>query len=43
MTFKTIKANYDKGLWTKQMVKIAVYKGILSEKQYEIITGEEFF
>ena len=26
MNFKTIKRNFDKGLWSKQMVKMAVRK-----------------
>lgn len=42
MTFKIIKKNYDKGLWNKAMVKIAVEKGVISEGQYKEITGETF-
>ena len=33
---------YKQGLWTKKMVADAVKKGILSEKEYEEITGEEY-
>lgn len=40
MNFKTIKRNYDKGLWSKAMVKMAVRKGVISAKDYEQITGE---
>ena len=40
MHFATIKRNYDHGLWSKQMVKMAVRKGIITKEQYEEITGE---
>lgn len=40
MTFEQIKANYDRGLWSKQMVKLAVGRVITAE-QYEQITGEK--
>lgn len=42
MTFEMIKKNYDRGLWNKQMVKIAVAKGIITEEQYKEITKEEY-
>lgn len=41
MNFDIIKKNYDRGLWTKQMVKVAVVKGVITEAQYKEITGEE--
>lgn len=42
MNFALIKKNYDRGLWTKAMVKMAVRKGIISAAQYEEITGEKY-
>ncbi|MDD2956457.1 MAG: XkdX family protein [Oscillospiraceae bacterium] len=40
MTYEMIKRNYDRGLWNKQMVKMAVTKGIITGEQYKEITGE---
>lgn len=40
MNFDTIKKNFDRGLWNKQMVKMAVKKGIITNEQYQEITGE---
>lgn len=37
-----IKRNYDRGLWNKKMVKVAVVKGVISEQQYKEITDEEY-
>lgn len=42
MSFDKVKYNYDTGLWSKQMVKMAVKKGIITREQYEEITGEIF-
>lgn len=42
MNFDTIKNNYDKGLWTKQLVKMAVRKGVITKEQYTEITGEAY-
>ena len=42
MNFATIRRNYDRGLWTKQMVKMAVRKGLITKAQYEEITGEVY-
>ena len=42
MNYTTIKHNYDRGLWTKQMVKMAVRKGIITAAQYAEITGEDY-
>ena len=39
MTFDIIKSNFDKGLWTAPMVKIAVTRGIITAEQYTEITG----
>ena len=40
--FEIIKKNYERGLWTKQMVVVAVKKGVITAEQYEEITGEEY-
>lgn len=42
MTYDMIKRNYNRGLWNKQMVKVAVIKGVITSEQYEEITGEEY-
>lgn len=42
MTFETIQKNYDRKLWNKQMVALAVAKGVLTPEQYQAITGEEY-
>ncbi len=40
MNFETIKKNFDKGLWNKQMVKMAVKKGVITKEQFTEITGD---
>ena len=40
MSYEIIKRNYDRGLWTKQMVKLAVVKKVITEEQYTEITGD---
>ena len=40
MNFERINKNYKTGLWTKEMVELAVEKGIITEGQYLDITGE---
>ena len=42
MNFDIIKKNYDKGLWSKAMVRVAVKKGIITKEQYAEITGEDY-
>jgi uncharacterized XkdX family phage protein len=42
MNFDIVKNNYDKGLWTKQLVKMAVRKGVITKEQYEEIIGEKY-
>ena len=37
-----IKSNFDKGLWSATMVKVAVKKGVITKGQYKEITGEEY-
>ena len=42
MNFKTIKRNYDRRLWNKSAVKMAVRKGLITKAEYEQITGETY-
>lgn len=42
MNFETIKKNYEKGLWSAPMVKMAVKKGVITKEQYEEITGKAY-
>lgn len=40
--YEVIKRNYDRGLWTRQMVAVAVKKGVITPEQYQEITGEDY-
>ncbi len=42
MNFNRIKKNYENRLWTKEMVGMAVEKGVITELQYAMITGEAY-
>ena len=42
MTFEMIKKNFDRGLWNKQMVAVAVAKGVITAGQYKEITDEDY-
>jgi len=42
MSFDKVKFNYDAGLWSKPMVKMAVRKGVITKEQYKEIVGEDF-
>lgn len=42
MNFETIKMNYDRGLWSVAMVKLAVRKGVITKEQYRDITGKAY-
>ena len=42
MNFQRIKDNYDNQLWTVDMVRTAVQKGIITEEQFRIITGIDY-
>lgn len=42
MNYETIKKNYEKGLWTVQLVKMAVKKGVITKEQYKEITGNDY-
>lgn len=37
-----IKRWYEQGLWTKEMVRNAVVKTVLTAAEYQEITGEEY-
>ena len=42
MNYEQIKKNYERGLWSKAMVRVAVRKGIITKEQYEEIIGENY-
>ena len=42
MTFETIKRNYDRQLWNKSMVGLAVKKNVITAEQYQEIVGEAY-
>lgn len=42
MDFNTIKKNYDRGLWSEALVKMAVKKGLITKDQFKEITGKEY-
>lgn len=42
MSFESIKRNYERGLWNKAQVKVAVRKGVITTEQYQEIVGEAY-
>lgn len=42
MNFEIIKRNYERGLWSDTMVRMAVRKGVITKEQYKEITGLEY-
>lgn len=42
MNYETIKKNYERKLWSKAMVKVAVNKGVITAEEYQQITGEVY-
>lgn len=42
MNYETIKKNFERGLWSRAQVKVAVRKGVITAEQYEEITGEKY-
>jgi len=42
MDYDQIKRNYDRKLWSKVVVRIAVTKGLITKEQYAEITGEPY-
>lgn len=42
MNYEIIKKNFERGLWSAPMVKMAVRKGIITREQYKEITGQDY-
>lgn len=42
MSYERIKYYFEAGLWNKQMVKMAVRKGVITKEQYSEIVGEAY-
>lgn len=42
MSYEIIKKNYERRLWNKAMVRLAVKKGVITVEQYEDIVGEPY-
>lgn len=42
MTYELVKRNYDRGLWTANMVRLAVRKGVITKEQFKEITGQDY-
>lgn len=42
MNYETVKKNFERGLWTVAMVRVAVKKGVISREQFKEITGKDF-
>lgn len=42
MNYATVKRNYERGLWSKAMVRMAVRKGIINREEYAEIVGETY-
>ena len=42
MNYNRIKYYFDNKLWTVEMVKVSVRKGIITKKQFEEITKEKY-
>lgn len=40
--FERIKNYYDKGLWTKEQVKVSVEMNKITQEQYKKIIGERY-
>ena len=42
MSYERVKYYFESGLWNKQMVKMAVRKGVITKEQYQEITGDVY-
>lgn len=42
MSYELIKRNFQRGLWTEAMVRIAVKKGVITKEQFHEITGKQY-
>ena len=40
--FEKIKKWYKQGLWSDEMLRNAVYKGVITIAEYEEITGKSY-
>lgn len=40
--YEIVKRNYDRGLWSKNQVKVCVKKGVITAAQYKEIIGEDY-
>ena len=42
MSVEILTRNFDRGLWSANMVALAVRKGVITAEQYKTITGEDY-
>lgn len=42
MNYNRIKYYFDNKLWTVEMVKVSVRKGVITKEQFEEITKEKY-
>jgi hypothetical protein len=42
MNFISVKRNYDRAIWGKAQVALAVRKGIITKSEFLLITGDEY-
>ena len=42
MKFENIKKIYDQKMWSKNMVRTAVRKGLITKEEFALIVGEKF-
>lgn len=42
MSYEMVERNYNRGLWTISMVKLAVRKGVITREEFETITGVKY-
>ena len=42
MDFERVKYRYEKGLWSINLVKMAVRKGVITKEQYKEITEKDY-
>lgn len=42
MSYERVKYYFEAGLWSLPMVKMAVKKGIITKKEYQLITGQNY-
>ena len=42
MTYDLVNRNFDRRLWTAQMVRLAVRKGVITKEQFKEITVQDY-